>query len=503
MQVLQSSAKANVKKQRIRVYVTTKLVLARIFLEVHWQCGEGSRRIGEVLAKFLASGSCRTLCLCARTLCFEEMDTRGAGEAARIGDRFLSETQRVLHGWLKGNLVEGLRSGIQTSIYTCDYTCKPSLTCGPVLKHLTQGMQRLEENMKMEAETAECQRLLATYPLPEAAAPASGTGAKQGGKAWQPQTPEQQEARRRLCRLWTAANHAVMHGHCLMAIQLLTGREVIRTHVFWRLMLKRVLWGIFEEMRRHRHVSENATEVEQQVALHDLAVPQVGQASAEAVELRTTSFYEDYLHRGEVEPLASMSFFTYGMHVSCVHIAKTGSNVFEEYDFASHYNKCKEYVQVLHPAPRIPYLHGVTCPSKAKDAEMWSAVHLALFSKHHCSDSKKCGQAEAVRHIRKLPLSRRRRVVRQGQVEGIQVDATGVLGEWKAREAEMQTLADRADATRLEKYLQERKWKSVGVQCCFSCQSTASLYFSAAEVKLRAAKRCQTVPWRRGGGCLR
>ena len=34
-------------------------------------------------------------------------------------------------------------------------------------------------------------------------------------------------------------------------------------------------------------------------------------------------------------------------------------------------------------------------------------------------------------------------MARQGQAEG-----TGVLGEWKAREAEMQTLADRADATR-------------------------------------------------------
>ena len=116
---------------------------------------------------------------------------------------------------------------------------------------------------------------------------------------------------------------------------------------------------------------------------------------------RTTSFYEDYLHRGEVEPLASMSFYTYGMHVSCVHIAKTAGNVFGEYDFAPHYNKRKEYVQVLHPVPRIPYLHGVTCPSKAKDAEIWSAAHLALFCKHHCSDAKKCSHTEAVRHIPK------------------------------------------------------------------------------------------------------
>ena len=129
MQVLQSAEKANVKKQRIRVYVTTKLVLARIFLDVHGQCGEGSRRIGEVLAKFLASGSCRSLSLCARRLCFEEMETRGAGEAARIvGDAeslaWLAERQFsgglalgnpniVLHLRLHMQAILDLRAGLE------------------------------------------------------------------------------------------------------------------------------------------------------------------------------------------------------------------------------------------------------------------------------------------------------------------------------------------------------------------------------------------------------
>eukprot|EP00435_Cladocopium_sp_Y103_P072880 s366_g41.t1 len=138
------------------------------------------------------------------------------------------------------NLVERLRSGIQTSFHTCDYTTKPSLTCGPVLKHFTMGMDRLEKQMKLEDKAPENRSVL------EAGleAPFSLRSTKNV------LSPEQQEARRRLCRLWTAANHAVMHGHCLMSIQLLTGREVIKTHVFWRLMLKRVLWGVFEEMRR-------------------------------------------------------------------------------------------------------------------------------------------------------------------------------------------------------------------------------------------------------------
>ena len=124
-----------------------------------------------------------------------------------------------------------------------------------------------------------------------------------------------------------------------MAIHMLTGREVLRTHIFWRLMLKRVLWGVFEEMRRHSG-SHDALEAEGQIALADigLATASTEDCSVEAgvtethfreaamsppndgFELRTTSFYEDYLHRGDVEPLASMNFYVYGMHVSCVHV---------------------------------------------------------------------------------------------------------------------------------------------------------------------------------------
>ena len=35
-----------------------------------------------------------------------------------------------------------------------------------------------------------------------------------------------------------------------------------------------------------------------------------------------------------------------------------GMQMFAEFDFAAHYTKAKYYVQILHPAPRVPYLHG-------------------------------------------------------------------------------------------------------------------------------------------------
>ena len=441
--------------KKLRVHVVTQRVIGEVFcelclmnlLDLEGSSWRATRRIGETLGPFLSNSMCRSLSLARRRFSYDEMDARGAGEAARIGDRFWNDTQKVLYVWLRENLVEGLRSGIQTSFYTCDYTTKPSLTCGPALKHLTTGMQRLEERMQVEAEAAECQRLLDTYPLPaqsQAKTPRA--------------TPEQQEARKRLCRLWTAANHAVMHGHCLMAIQLLTGREVIRTHVFWRLMLKRVLWGIFEEMRR---CTEDET---QQVGLSDVAftvdaasrgeVPEVsgarklGQSSAENVELRTTSFYEDYLHRGDVEPLAAMNFYVYGMHVSCVHVSRTSGTDFAEFEFEPHYSKAKQYVQVLHAAPRVPYLHGVSMPTKLKDGEMWAAVHCALLRKHRCDSAHHCGRAQAVKHIRKIPVSPRKRVLVQGGDARALLDKTGILGEWRATEAETQTLAARADVPR-------------------------------------------------------
>ena len=86
-------------------------------------------------------------------------------------------------------------------------------------------------------------------------------------------------------------------------------------------------------------------------------------------------------------------------------------------------------------------------PTKEKDPEMWAAVHIAVLRKHHCLSSKCCGQAQAVNHIRKIPVARRRRIlVAGGDIRQV-ADKTGVLSEWKATEAEMQTLADRADVT--------------------------------------------------------
>ena len=330
---------------------------------------------------------------------------------------------------MKECVVEGIRTGIQTSFYTCDYTTKPSLTCGPVLKHLTHGMQKLEDAMRAEAEQEEAKRLQLCYPLPPL----------QAGRGL---TQEQREARRRLCRLWTSANHAVMHGFCLMSLQLLAGREVLRTHVFWRIMLKRVLWGVFEQMRRNTQKCDSALESETVVPVDDL---DLGMNVCDRSDTRTTSFYEDYLHRGTEEPLASMNLYVYSMHVSSVPVQAGPKFAHGESEYVAHYVKAKSHVQVLHEAPRIPYLHGISMPTKQKDPEMWAAVHLALLRKHACCSETNCGKAEAVHHIHVFPNKGRARLVTPGADFRTVQDRTGVLAEWKATGARMQRLADHAD----------------------------------------------------------
>lgn len=431
------------ERVRFRVKITSAGILASEFWKVlnfDWMGGlevsdRAQRKAAEFLAKYLTGKMCHMLSHACSSLYHLEFERHGAADASRVGDRFLSLDQRLLHGYVKEFVVEGIRTGIQTSFYTCDYTTKPSLTCGPVLKHLTHGMEQLEHTMRAEAEQEEAKRLQLSYPLPPL----------QEGRGL---TAEQREARRRLCRLWTSANHAVMHGFCLMSLQLLTGREVIRTHIFWRIMLKRVLWGIFEEMRKNVEKITDAFEVQSVAAVGDL---ELGGSGSDGADTRATSFYEDYLHRGSAEPLASMNLYVYAMHVSAVPIHEAGKFDHGEFEFTSHYVKARSHVQILHVAARIPYLHGISMPTKQKDPEMWAAVHVALLRKHSCESEKFCGKAQAVRHIRRCSVAQslkgRPRVVAPGSDFRAVCDRSGVLAEWKATEAHMQCLADRADVT--------------------------------------------------------
>ncbi|CAL1152198.1 unnamed protein product [Cladocopium goreaui] len=487
-----SEATGQQQRVRFRVVITSAFILANEFWTYQGLQWIGSsevrhraqKRAAQFLTPYLDGLMCKRLSRTCLALYRLEFERTGAADANRVGDRFLSPECRLLHGYVKECVVESIRTGIQTSFYTCDYTTKPSMTCGPMLKHLTHGMKNLEEKMQAEAEQEEAQRLQLAYPLP---AVREGRGL----------TAEQREARRRLCRLWTSANHAVMHGFCLMSLQLMTGREVLRTHIFWRIMMKRVLWGVFEEMRRNAEKLADSFELQTTAAVEDIELPPAG---TQAADTRATSFYEDYLHRGIAEPLASMNLYVYAMHVSAVPLQEAGKFDHGEFDFSEHYVKAKTHVQVLHAAPRIPYLHGISMPTKQKDPDMWAAVHIALLRKHCCEDENVCGQASAVRHIHIFPGKSRVRVVFPGNDARIVRDSTGVLAEWKATEARVQCLADRADVVDVTAL---RQYKVPGtVESCDVLESLLKMFTEPNRPKTRRTwkqgrrKRtvCSTVP---------
>ena len=132
------------------------------------------------------------------------------------------------------------------------------MSCAPLLHHLGEGIDKLEKTMRAEKQQLELEQLIAKGFLHGTAdshvrgevAETRTPNEVAETRTYHPATPEQNEARRRLIRLWSSANHAIVKGCCLQALQLLTGREVIRTHRHWRLFTKRMIWAGWEALRR-------------------------------------------------------------------------------------------------------------------------------------------------------------------------------------------------------------------------------------------------------------
>ena len=253
-----------------------------------------SQLITTALRGILPANARAALCCCARRFGHDVRPRKGAGERRRIGDRLEPPLKQHLRRLVMENVVEAARSSIQTSFYTCDYSTKPNMTCGPMLKHMEEGMCRLEQQLRREQHLRELEDLAATrllhgfgapherahdrpahvgpglsHPMPQGDSaplhaagaagqpgsstdpapqpPAASTGAR---PRWRQLTTQEDEARRRLVRLWSAANREWLEGCCLQAVQLLTGREVIRTHSHWRLFMKRLIWSAEEALRR-------------------------------------------------------------------------------------------------------------------------------------------------------------------------------------------------------------------------------------------------------------
>ena len=97
------------------------------------------------------------------------------------------------------------------------------------------------------------------------------------------------------------------------------------------------------------------------------------------LRMRNDSFYDDYLHRGDMEPagngqlvetpLSAMSYYDYGAHVRVV--PGDPDNLGPgQYAFVAHHAKYTNYVQELRPSPVVPFIHGFTMPTCSKDPKI-------------------------------------------------------------------------------------------------------------------------------------
>ena len=417
----------------------------------------------------------RLACLSRAAGIAEVIPRRGASEVPRIGDRYVSGTAQ----WIRRNVVdcviEGIRSGIQTSFYICDYSTKPNMTCAPLLKNMAHGMEQLDATLKEEAAQMKLEELLRQGLLhgKHLTGHSADNGLPEGPPLKKTKvSKEQDEARRRLIRLWSSANNAVVKGCCLMALQLLTRREVVRTHRHWRVLMKRPLWSAHEALRQtETGLQSDAPAQDHRLDL--LVVPPVngnpddgdgavkasaaipcsdsGERALDSVNLSTQAFYDDWLHRGQERLLLNMNHYVYAMFVAKVSRCDALSKGLYAYEFDEHYGQAANFVQVILDAPRTPYLHGITMPTRAKDPATNALVHQILLRPTRCPGKGYC--CNPVAHSAKYFTATVRKSMTSlsGVSRPLSTLAKPVSGQdrfvhpWKAYEAELQMLARRAD----------------------------------------------------------
>ena len=166
--------------------------------------------------------------------------------ARRLDARAKGGWKHDFKRWVRSMNVEGMRNSLQIMFYICDYATKPNMTCAPLLVAIRDGVKRLEVELKKEQEEAQAPASNAA----EQAIDPRANGERRPGAGPRRLTPLEKEAIRRLLRQVTAANQATVKGNCLMAMQLLTGREALRSHFPWRLMTKHAMWMAFEHRRQ-------------------------------------------------------------------------------------------------------------------------------------------------------------------------------------------------------------------------------------------------------------
>ena len=135
-----------------------------------------------------------------------------------------------------------MRSATQIGFYVCDYSTKPNVTTGRTLQFMHRGMQRLEAELQEKEHVRKVLDMEASGLLHDPAR----LSASEPVKATLSEAEQRQDkVRRILIRLWSAANYSLLKGSSLQLVHLLTRREAFRTHRYWQVLTKRLVWGGF------------------------------------------------------------------------------------------------------------------------------------------------------------------------------------------------------------------------------------------------------------------
>jgi len=104
-----------------------------------------------------------------------------------------------------------------------------------------------------------------------------------------------------------------------------------------------------------------------------------------------TNQADDFLHRGGVEPLASMGIVHYSMFVYSATRGSTkpSDRVFE---YVDHYSKRSQYVQVLRTVFRVPVIQGFTLPTRERDEQTNTMFKSVLFQPYKCEAELQCNE---------------------------------------------------------------------------------------------------------------
>ena len=196
--------------------------------------------IVKLLLGCMQAAEIKTLQRCRRNFFWLCEARAGKAELPRVGDRQKDSQWKRFSRSVVDGVVEAMRSATQIGFYICDYSTKPNVSTGRILQFMHRGMQRLEAELQEKDHVRQVLEMEAAGVLDDPGRlPAMELRATSSSET----EARQDKVRRILIRLWSAANYSLLKGSSLQLVHLLTRRECFRTHRYWQVLTKRLVWA--------------------------------------------------------------------------------------------------------------------------------------------------------------------------------------------------------------------------------------------------------------------